>query len=210
MIFLCVFCCLINIHDTESLRNIKLRWTYIIHFLYQLYTFTLAISNCVYKDTCRDQTVLRICVISGTNRRGSERNSVFTCICMGLTMSTLDSSGKAGQNTIEPIIISDTVYTGCGTIRQIPKSKPLFLFMTYWHKVHSICNGRFVPSSVDDVGWRDATGVMKTISINITISILKNTHPAMWLSLYWCWNYILCSPRQDVFRQINTPPPKLY
>lgn len=31
------------------------------------------------------------------------------------TVSTLDMSGAIQQNTIEPIIISDAVYTGCGT-----------------------------------------------------------------------------------------------
>ncbi len=40
----------------------------------------------------------------------------------------------------------------------------------------SVCNGRFVASSVDSAGRRNATAVAKTISINITISILKIAH----------------------------------
>ncbi len=49
----------------------------------------------VYKDTCRDMhfdIVSRVCVISDTNRRGDERNWLFTCICVALTVSTLDEA----------------------------------------------------------------------------------------------------------------------
>ncbi len=43
------------------------------------------------------------------------------------TESTPDASGAAWQNTIELIIITDAVYTGCvdGATRQIPDSKLL-------------------------------------------------------------------------------------
>ncbi len=42
------------------------------------------------------------------------------------TVSTPDASGKPRQNTIELIIISDAVYTGCcAATRQIPDSKLL-------------------------------------------------------------------------------------
>ncbi len=78
--------------------------------------FEPCISNSVYKDTCRDMHFDLIsleCVISGTNIHGSERNSVFTCNCMVLTVFTPDASSVVQQNTIEPIIISDAVYTGC-------------------------------------------------------------------------------------------------
>ncbi len=66
------------------------------------------------------------------------------------TVSTPDASGAVQQNTIELIIISDAVYTGCGTARQIPNSKLLpRSILTYWHKFQMIFSGRFVASSVD-------------------------------------------------------------
>ncbi len=57
----------------------------------------------------------------------------------------------ARQSTIELIIISDAVYTGCGAaIWQIPTVNcRRVLFMTYWHKFQMIFNSGFVTSSVD-------------------------------------------------------------
>ncbi len=69
------------------------------------------------------------------------------------TVSTPDASGVVRQNTIEFIIISDAVYTGCSAVPRHNKSPTVnccrVLFMTYWHKFQMIFNGRFVMSSVD-------------------------------------------------------------
>ncbi len=58
---------------------------------------------------------------------------------------------RTGQNAIEPIIINDAVYNGCGATRQIPTSKSLVLFYDFLFetKFKRICNGRFIASSVD-------------------------------------------------------------
>ncbi len=64
----------------------------------------------------------------------------------------LHRTRTARQNTIELIIVSDAVYTGCGVARH-DKSPTVsccrILFITYWHKFQMIFNGHFVASSVD-------------------------------------------------------------
>ncbi len=243
----------------------------------------------------------RIHVISGTNSRGSEWYSVFTCICVALFVSTLDASdatcqntveliiisdavytgcgaawqntveliiisdavytgcGAARQNTVELIIISDAVYTGCGAARQntveliiisdavytgcgAARQNTVELIIirdavyTRYGAARQIPDSKLLPRSIHDVltqssndmqrlflscpvyrqtftldvaAWHDSYRVRcrqgvcvwakKTISINITISILNIAHPAMWLSRmrtswYRCWNDISCSP----------------
>ncbi len=91
--FFSLFCCLINIHDTESLRNIKLLWTNIlsIYFL-----------NCLPSPKPELTVFTRIHAFWHSFARMSF------------------------QNTTEPIIISDAVYTGCGATRQILRVNPLF------------------------------------------------------------------------------------
>ncbi len=64
----------------------------------------------------------------------------------------LHRTRAARQNTVEVIIISDAVYTGCCAVRQ-DKSPTVncccILFMMCWHKFLMIFNGCFVTSSVD-------------------------------------------------------------
>jgi len=64
------------------------------------------------------------------------------------TVSTPDASGATRQKILEPIIISDIVYTGCGAARQqIPDSKRIPCSIS--DVVQVLCNGWFVAFSVD-------------------------------------------------------------
>ncbi len=69
------------------------------------------------------------------------------------TMSTLDASGAAWQNTIELIIISDAVYTRCGATRQIPDSKlmPHSIYDILTQCSNDLQRSLLVASSVDTV-----------------------------------------------------------
>ncbi len=61
----------------------------------------------------------------------------------------LHRTRAARQNTIEVVIISDAVYTGCCAARIISTENCCrILFMTCWHKTQMIFNGRFIASSV--------------------------------------------------------------
>lgn len=75
-------------------------------------------------------------------------------VAVSYTVSTPDESAAAWQNTIESIIISDAVYSGCGAARHdksLTVNSCRVLFMTDWHKVQIIFNSRFGASSVDTV-----------------------------------------------------------
>ncbi len=66
---------------------------------------------------------------------------IFTRVLLLVTLSTPDASGVAWQNTIELIIISDAIYTGCGAGRHDESLTVNFchvLFMTHWHKFQMI------------------------------------------------------------------------
>lgn len=55
-----------------------------------------------------------------------------------LKLSTPDTSRAMQQNQIEPILISDAVYTACGTTQQIPDSKVMTLSTSDVR--HRLCN----------------------------------------------------------------------
>ncbi len=77
---------------------------------------------------------------------------LITSVTSHFLTGCLHRTWAAWQNTIEPIIISDAVYTGCDATRQIPTVNWCrVLFMMCWHKVLMIFNRRFVASSVDTV-----------------------------------------------------------
>ncbi len=70
----------------------------------------------------------------------------------------------ARQNTIEIILISDAVYTGCCAVRHDKSPTEhccRVVFMTCWHKFQMIFNGRFIASIVGRLKrlYRGVSGV---------------------------------------------------
>ncbi len=93
---------------TESLRNIKLLWTYTIHFLNKLFTFT-------YKQLCLQGYLQRHAFwqfhayVSIQAQIDAEMNGIQCSSASAWLAPCLHQMQAAQQNTIEPIIISDAV-----------------------------------------------------------------------------------------------------